>query len=46
MANQSPRNSKACGIEVESTSPPSISANSRTLTGVFSGSSQLVIQEV
>ena len=46
MANHSPRDSKACGIEVESTSPPSISANSRIRTGVISGLSQLVIQEV
>ena len=46
VANHSPRDSKACGIEVESTSPPSISANSSTRTGVISGLSQLVIQEV
>ena len=45
-ANHMPRDSKAFGIEVESTKPPSISRNSRTRTGVSSGLSQLVIQEV
>ena len=40
------RASKAFGIEVESTRPPSISRNSSTRTGVCSGSSQLVIQAV
>jgi len=46
MANHRPRPSNADGIEVDSTSPPSVSANSSSRTGVFSGSSQLVIQEV
>src|SRR4029077_19940966 len=46
MANHNPRPSNAAGIEVESTSPPSVSENSNNRTGVFSGSSQLVIQEV
>src|SRR3954466_15161134 len=45
-ANHNPRDSNAWGIEVESTSPPSISENSRMRTGVSSGLSQLVIQEV
>src|SRR4051812_36645647 len=45
-ANHNPRDSNALGIEVESTSPPSISTNSRIRTGVRSGLSQLVIQEV
>src|SRR3954469_13843516 len=45
-ANHNPRDSKACGIEVESTSPPNISENNRMRTGVSSGLSQLVIQEV
>ena len=46
VANHNPLLSKALGIEVESTSPPSISKNSRTRTGVSSGLSQLVVQEV
>ena len=46
MANHRPRPSNAAGIEVDSTRPPSVSANSSRRTGVFSGSSQLVIQEV
>ena len=46
MANHNPRPSNAAGIEVDNTSPPSIIANSSRRTGVFSGSSQLVIQEV
>src|SRR3990170_2571834 len=37
MANQSPRASNACGIEVERTSPANIIKNSRTRTGVISG---------
>src|SRR5258705_9586122 len=44
-ANHNPLDSNAFGIEVESTSPPSISKNSRTRTGVSSGLSQLVVQE-
>ena len=46
MANHNPRASNAAGIEVDNTSPPSIIANSSSRTGVFSGLSQLVIQEV
>src|SRR4051812_1415833 len=46
VANHNPRDSNARGIEVESTSPPSISTNSRIRTGVRSGLSQFVIQEV
>src|ERR1700691_2962530 len=45
-ANHNPLSSKAFGIEVESTSPPSINRNSRIRTGVSSGLNQLVIQEV
>ena len=39
------RDSNAFGIEVESTSPPSISRNSRIRTGVSSGLNQSAIQE-
>ena len=46
IANHRPRPSNADGIEVDNTSPPSVSANSSSRTGVFSGSSQLVIHEV
>ena len=41
-----PRSPKASGIEVESTSPASISASSISRTGHFSGSSQLVTHAV
>src|ERR1700716_1095881 len=46
IANHNPRDSNAPGIEVESTSAPSISRNSRIRTGVRSGLSQLVTHEV
>ncbi len=46
MPKASPRSSNAFGIEVDSTRPASISTNSSTRTGVRSGSSQLVIQDV
>ena len=45
-AKASPLLSNAFGIEVESSSPAIIIANSISRVGVRSGSSQLVIQEV
>ena len=41
-----PRESKACGMEVDSTKPASIKANSMSRTGIVCGSSQLVAQHV